>query len=400
MQDVKRAKKTDRSEEGRAQNGKRHKRKRRGGAVRLYVMVLFFMLTIGVVLIFTVFFKVAQIEVIGLTRYQDADVIASSGIEAGMNMFRLNRTGICGNLVAEYSYFGEVRLKYTLPDTVSILVTEAEPAGAVKQGTGYLLFSKEGRVLETNVAAPPKNVPLVKGLSETLALSAGQQMDTTDEDGLKVLLEEIAVLQKKIAGSKAGEKVLAEKQAELDGLEKRANEITTEISQRRARLAVLNAFFAARDAEGLMGVTAIDLSDPYNLIISRGSKVQIELGSEAELQAKLKRVNFVLTEKLGDDFEGVIDASYSGKTFVTPMDVAAQGMTPEEYAQFLYGSSEAQPEQSSQGNEAPAKETPGSAASQLVPVPEQSASGTPTEDDAVSTIDPADGEDFIAGEEE
>ncbi|MEG0114877.1 MAG: hypothetical protein RSA00_00465, partial [Hydrogenoanaerobacterium sp.] len=58
---------------GRGQSQKRHKHRRSRNTAALYIMVLVFMLTVGVVLIFTVFFKVLNINVEGLTRYNEQD---------------------------------------------------------------------------------------------------------------------------------------------------------------------------------------------------------------------------------------------------------------------------------------------------------------------------------------
>ena len=384
----------------RAQSGKRHKQKRRGALRRLYVMVLFFMLTIGVVLIFTVFFKVKTVEVLGVTRYLSEDIVVSSGIEPGVNMFRLNRTGICNNLVREYSYIKEARLQYTLPDTVTILVTEAEPAGAVKQGGSYVLFSAENRVLETGVAAPPKNVPIVKGFSEAMGLTAGAQMDVTDETALGDLNAKIEELEKKIAGSKSSEKVLVEKRAELDELKRQAQAVTDELAARRARITVLDAFFAAQRAEGFTGITAIDVTDPYNLVVNRGSRVEVLLGSEADLAAKVKLACRVLTNELDDDFEGRIDASFAGKAYVTQMDLTSQNMTADEYAKLLYetSSSEAQSSASEAPAQAATQQPAAQASAAAAPeVPASSADAAPTEED--TQMIPAE-EDFIAGVEE
>lgn len=305
----------------RVQDEQKHYKKRRSrSTVTLYIMVLLFMLTIGVVLIFTVFFKITAVNVEGLNRYEQQQVIDSSAIMIGENMFSLNRGAIEASLVKTYSYFEEVKLHYHLPDTITIRVREAQPVGAVQQGESFLLISQGGRVLESVVGAPP-GVTVVKGFS-ALPVKAGETIDGMLEMRREKLSKGVPML------PEDSEEVKKTKKAEYEA----ENALVKELS---GKFAMMRAFFASCGEIGFSGVNILDVSDQFNLVATSG-KVIMEFGAESELTYKMQCVQQVFAEKLGDDFEGVLDASYPGKVRVRTLSAEAQGMTPDQYAEYLY----------------------------------------------------------------
>lgn len=306
--------------ESRVQNQKRHKRRRRRNNATLYLMVLIFIVTVGLILIFTVFFKIVGVEVAGLSRYEAQQIIDASGIVAGENMFRLNRTEIEDKLVKEYSYFEKVRLKYNLPDAITIEVTEAQPVGAVQQGESYLLISAGGRVLEST-AAPAEGLPIIKGF-HALAVNAG--------DTLESLLERMR------ADAKLAAKAVPEETAEQRALKKEALQATESLANElESKVNMMKAFFAAAEETGFAGVNTLDLSDKFNLVAETGSAL-VEFGAESELVYKMQCAQEVLQNKLGVNFKGKIDVSKAGWVRVRHMSAEAQGMTADEYAEYLY----------------------------------------------------------------
>lgn len=309
-------------QQSRAQNSKRHKLKRRGNNALLYIMVLILMLTVGVVLIFTVFFKVINIEVVGLSRYSKQDVIKTSGIVEGVNMFRLDRKGIEDALVKKYSYFEAVHLKYGLPDTITIKVMEAEPAGAIQQGETYILISASGRVLETDVTELMSGLPIIKGFN-ALQLSQG----STIEDMLRKMRKEAAAKGEPKEGDTA-----EMRQAKQDA-QRAAEQAVSNLS---SQMDVMKAFLQTVGITGFTQVNYVDLSDKFNLVVGYNGKIIVEFGSEAELAYKIQCVQKVIDEKLADTFEGKIDASYPGRVRVRRLSLQAQDMTEDEYAEYLY----------------------------------------------------------------
>jgi hypothetical protein len=137
----------------------------------------------------TVFFKIEQIDVEGNTAYADDVLIQSSGIEKGDNLIRLRAKKIAQSLHDQYPYLESVSVRRSLPDSVMIRVTVAEKAAALRDGNGrYLILSREGRVLETDLAQCPDGMIPVDGFSVE-GLSAGGFLSEEEQSRFASLLE-------------------------------------------------------------------------------------------------------------------------------------------------------------------------------------------------------------------
>lgn len=71
-----------------AAHKKRRRRRRRGKMTLHYIFLLFFLLAAGITLSLTVFFEVESISVIGTDKYTQEEIIATSGLQVGENLFR------------------------------------------------------------------------------------------------------------------------------------------------------------------------------------------------------------------------------------------------------------------------------------------------------------------------
>lgn len=330
---------------GRQQNAVKHKRRRRGNNILLYIMVLIVMLTVGVVLIFTVFFKIVTISTEGLTRYTDQEIIQSSGILPEQNMFRLDRTAIAQELTKNYSYLEEVHIKLKPSDTVIIQVTEAQPVAALQQGENYLLVSAKGRVLATS-ADVPEGLLKVKGL-KAMDITTGETLD--------------GMLQKQREEAKAAAKVLEADTEAIAKAKKDAYQLKSAVlAELNEQISMMKAFFAVLANQNMRGFDYIDLSDPYNISAGYQNRVTIALGTEAELEFKLEYVQAVLSQ-LEPGFEGKIDISNPDwGAGVREIDLAAQNMTPDEYAEYLFqkngGAQQAQSSASGADGQTPEQE--------------------------------------------
>ncbi|MDD2955686.1 MAG: FtsQ-type POTRA domain-containing protein [Oscillospiraceae bacterium] len=257
---------TSRGSERRKGKAAPKRRRRRGNNILLYLLILFFMLSITVVLVFTVFFKIKAVEVTGGERYRPDKLIATSGILLEENMFRLDDGAIEETMVSSYSYIQSVHIRRKLPDTVVLEITEATPMGAIDQGTGYIIVSDRGRVLEKGVPNPPDGIPVVRGI-DVLSLGEGEYIP-----------EESA-----------------------------------------GQLQLLRQFISAASASGFSYFTLVDLSDSYNLMLYYGDQITYLLGSQAELDYKLASIRKVADQEgLLESFTGTVDASIEGEVWTRP----------------------------------------------------------------------------------
>ena len=151
---------------------KKKKRRRMISRIGIAVLVL-----LAIVFAPTIFFQVSKINVTGDTRYTSEQLIKSTGVKQGDNMFFLDTKQIAADLKDEYPYLDTVKLRRKLPSTLQIEVSDRTAALSIEQNGKYLILDMSGKVLEKTKSAA-KGTPKVTGVPMK-GLHVG---DTVDED--------------------------------------------------------------------------------------------------------------------------------------------------------------------------------------------------------------------------
>lgn len=151
---------------------KKKKRRRMISRIGIAVLVL-----LAIVFAPTIFFQVSKINVTGDTRYTSEQLIKSTGVKQGDNMFFLDTKQIAADLKDEYPYLDTVKLCRKLPSTLQIEVNDRTAALSIEQNGKYLILDMSGKVLEKTKSAA-KGTAKVTGVPMK-GLHVG---DTVDED--------------------------------------------------------------------------------------------------------------------------------------------------------------------------------------------------------------------------
>lgn len=139
------------------------------------------------VLALTAFFRVEQLEIVGLTRYDTQDVLNTFGIEKGDNLFFCDSMRGQKRLLAQYPYFESVSVERDLPSRMVVTVKEAQPIAAVNSTQGsWFVLDKDCRVLERTDQEGAKGAAEVLGL-RTPGAEPGQTLPAEDPDVLEAL---------------------------------------------------------------------------------------------------------------------------------------------------------------------------------------------------------------------
>lgn len=118
--------------------------RRRGG---WYPVVTFFIIVFAVILAMSVFFKVARITVTGNSFYTAQEIIDASGIEAGDNLFFINRIAAGSRIIAKLPYIERASVTSGLPDRVTITVTESQAMAYIPLQSDNWMLDATGKVL-------------------------------------------------------------------------------------------------------------------------------------------------------------------------------------------------------------------------------------------------------------
>lgn len=175
---------------GRRRNLTPHQSKRRR-KLRIWLLYSFMIVVVagtGIALSLTVLFKIDTIEVVGKTRYAAEDIIKTSQIVPGQNLFLCKAKAGSDSVEQELPYIENAKIARRIPGKIVITVTEAAPAGIIQFSDKYFVVSGSGKVLES-ADQPVADLPIIKGLE----LSKAQLADVIEykDQNAKQILQDI-----------------------------------------------------------------------------------------------------------------------------------------------------------------------------------------------------------------
>lgn len=241
---------------------KKHKAQKRRN--RLFaVLVTAVVAVIGIGVAVDRLFVIRKIEISGgedytYTKEQAEETAKRVGISKGENLLALDRKKAEANAKYYLPQFDSVQIEFDLPDTVVLKVREAEPVMyTVANGRGYVMSEKMRVTSVYDDASDAENLGLIRAeLSGVTKSVAGEFIETAN----------------------GSDKILAE-------------------------------LYAVLKEEGLApDVTAIDVSDKFELSFEYKRRFTVKLGDGENLTVRVRFMESVARE-LSENDSGVIDVS-------------------------------------------------------------------------------------------
>ena len=245
-------------------NQRRKKNRRKKLIIRATLCAIF--LIAGVILALTMFFNISEITVTGDTVYSVDDIIEKSGVQIGDNLIFVSKNKINEQIATELPYVGSVKIKRHLPTSLELIITKTDAVYAVVINGYYTLLDENGKVLEKDLEYVGENIILLN-LGEEISAETGKTITTSDE----VYLEKL--------------------------------------------FSVRNAYVEC----GIEDITAIDLSDVYDIKLVYQGRITIELGetNKENLSKKLALGKAALETQNEENmlYRGTINLSVDGKGY-------------------------------------------------------------------------------------
>ncbi len=116
------------------------KRKKKNRRALIAVSVL--LIALALYLIAVVFFRIAVIEVTGTDVYTDAQIIEAAGIKTGDKLLSLDKSKISENVRRKLTGIESVKVKTTLPNKLTLIVSEGSPKYAFESGDKLYYLSE------------------------------------------------------------------------------------------------------------------------------------------------------------------------------------------------------------------------------------------------------------------
>ena len=175
-------------DEVRSINKKKMSRKRKLKKNMLSILLAAVVMCVGLVLVFSLFFKTSNITISGDRAYSDKMVIEKSGIEIGDNLFKVNEEKLSQLLSRELPYIKSVTIERKLPDTIIINVEAAKEVAAITTKKGFVLLDETGKVLDKNASILKENVAVINNVKLKEYIE-GERVVLTDEKKTEALIK-------------------------------------------------------------------------------------------------------------------------------------------------------------------------------------------------------------------
>ena len=164
---------------------KRRNRRRQMQASPWFGPLSFVLICISVVVAMSIFFRVRTVEVEGNEDYTDAEIVAATGIDAGDNLFFLNRIGAISRMMARLPYIQEATVARVLPDKVVITVKESSAVATVLSETSAWMIDRDCKMMTAVTESEAMGLIPVTGITAILP-NVGDVIQVKDGDEAKI----------------------------------------------------------------------------------------------------------------------------------------------------------------------------------------------------------------------
>ena len=225
----------------------------------------------------SIFFKVEQVQISGTVKYDPMEILEASGVNEGDNLLLLNKNRISASIKNQKNYISTVQIGRKLPGTVVISVTELDVFYAAQDQKGsWWLLSSAGKVVDTCAAADAEDLTMIIGVQ----------------------------LADPVVGSQA-KAYEAAQQPNEDG------EVTPVTVYAQEKLDLALSVIQTMENSGFIGsIAKVDVTDPGDIQLWYGTRFQMLLGNQNDLQRKIGALHQVLGT-VDDHTSGILDASFT-----------------------------------------------------------------------------------------
>ena len=237
----------------------------------LYAAAAVIAVVVILILCMTVFFNVSEVEVKGVSLYTNDQIVNIGGIYEDMNLLRTDVKRAEKRLTDNLVYIDEVKVSKAYPSTVVIDCKEAVKAADIEYDGKYYVLSTSGRILEADNPQPTGGIPVITGFRFYLAqdlIDNGEEL--TDEQ----------IFAYRAPG------------APLKSEDKYSDKIICDLLAELAK-------------QGYSNVRSIDITSRANIIMNIDDRLDVKLGSSADIEYKLSYFKAVMG-KLVKDYEGTL----------------------------------------------------------------------------------------------
>ncbi len=139
------------------------KRVRRNRLKRKILLFIFILIILFTILLYAPFMKIKTINCTGNEKISAEEIISSSNICFGNNIFRINK-GKAEDNIENISYIKNVSIDRRLPNSININVEECQVRAYIINNKDYIYIDETGKILEIANTPPKNQAAIVEGI--------------------------------------------------------------------------------------------------------------------------------------------------------------------------------------------------------------------------------------------
>ena len=234
----------------------------------------------------SVFFKVENITVTGAEVYSAWSIREASGIQEGDSLLTFSHARAGALIKANKPYVKTVRFGIKLPDTVNIIMEGEDVVYAIEDSTGsWWLINSDGEVVEQTNKSKAANYTKILG----------------------VTLENPTLGRLAVAVEAAPQVTTASDATDPTTTTESLPTITTGAQRLTTALGIVDAL----EANDIVGEAAsVDVTRLEDIILWYGSRYQVNLGDESNMEYKIACMNDAILQ-LSEFDSGILDISFT-----------------------------------------------------------------------------------------
>lgn len=262
----------------------------------------------ALLLVFAIFLRVGQVNVIGNERYLAQTVLDASGIEMGENLLMLERFRISARILKELPFVESVQIGIKLPDTVNISIVETQAAYCVRSTDGgWWLMNANGTLLQSVTQQEGQAYLQVVGIQAEQP-AAGKQIQAAE-----TRVQPSVTQPTETAGTEPETEPETEPGTEPDVTavpESTGSQDTPADSALQRTQAALLILQTLEQTDQGSEVTEVDVSRLQDLQVSYGDRVLVRLGGMENLAYRTAYMISAVKE-LPDYQTGILDVTFA-----------------------------------------------------------------------------------------
>lgn len=220
-----------------------------------WAVVIVFILLIILILCLTVFFRTENVNINGVTLYEEQQVKFIGGITENENLVRFNTGYVKQRLEKGLPFVYDVQVeKSYFPPEINIKCKEYQKLADIESSGAYYPISFGATILESANPKPSGNIPVIKGF-ELKTFNPGENLESNDKLKLDVLMK------------------------------------------------VLQGLYEDNFIEHIISV---DISSCSDIILNFDNRIEIKMGSSIDIENKIKYFEAIINTKLTKDYTGTL----------------------------------------------------------------------------------------------